>query len=132
MYATHPVRTTTRKSLRLSDIVGLIAGAALLTGVLSALVFVVPKFGPAPVQLTAEEIAENARKAAEKVALAYRQGSILFVEPEVCQEHTFDNWTGAIAYKEKVDCDARLASLRKSENDRAAERMRSVAEGFRR
>jgi len=132
MYATRPIRTTTRKSLRASDIFGLIAGATLLAGVLSTLVFLVPKLRPAQIELSADEIAENARKAAEKIALAHREGSILFVEPEVCQEHTFDNWTGSIVYKEKVDCDARLASLRKSEYDRAAERMRSVAEGFRR
>lgn len=132
MYATRQIRTTTRKSLRASDIFGLIAGATLLAGVLSTLVFLVPKLRPAHIELTAGEIAENERKAAEKVALAHREGSIIFVEPEVCHEHTFDNWTGSIAYKEKVDCDARIEKLRTQDAERTAERMRSVAEGFRR
>ena len=125
-------RTVARKSFRASDIAGFIAGAVLLAGGLSTLVFVAQRMKPPPVELSAEEVLENARKAALKAALAHREGSILFVDPELCQEHTFDNWTGRIDFKEKVDCDARLASLRKSENDRAAERMRSVAEGFRR
>ena len=74
----------------------------------------------------------SAVAAPHMAALAHREGSILFVDPEMCQEHTFDNWTGSIAFRETVDCDARLAGLRKSETERAAERMRSVAEGFRR
>jgi hypothetical protein len=132
MYNARLMRTHVRKPMRATDILGLALGAAFLLGALSVVVFVVPKLRPATVELSAEEIAENARKAAAKVALAYRQGSILFVEPDVCQEHSFDNWTGAIEYKEQVDCDDRLAKLRKPENDRAAERMRSVVEGFRR
>lgn len=132
MYNSRLVQTHSRKSLRATDIVGLAAGAAFLLGLLSVVVFVVPQLRPAPIELTAEEIAENARKAALKVALAHREGSILFVEPEMCQEHSFDNWTGSIAFKEQVDCDARLAKLRRSDTERAAERMRSVVEGFRR
>lgn len=124
--------TTQRKPLRLLDMLGMAAGAAALLGVLSAVVAIAPNFRPQKIELSAEEITENARKAAVKAALAHREGSILFVDPEVCQEHTFDNWTGNIAYKEQVDCDARLATLRKSEVERSAERMRSVAEGFRR
>lgn len=121
-----------RKSLRIADIVGMAVSLALLLAVLSAVVIVAPKLRPAPTELTHEEILENARKAALKAALAHREGSILFVNPETCQEHSFDNWTGDIAYKEQVDCDARLAKLRKSDVERSAERMRSVAEGFRR
>ena len=132
MYVTRMNRTSARKSFRASDIAGFVVGAVLLAGALSGLVFVAQKFSPAKIELTAEEILENARKAAHMAALAHREGSILFVDPEMCQEHTFDNWTGSIAFKEKVDCDARLAGLRKSETERAAERMRSVAEGFRR
>jgi hypothetical protein len=132
MYNARLMRTHERKPMRTTDILGLAAGALFLLGLLSVAVFVIPKMRPAQIELSAEEVAENARKAALKAALAHRQGSILFVEPDVCQEHSFDNWTGSIQYKEKVDCDARIASLRKTETDRAAERMRSVAEGFRR
>lgn len=132
MATDRPQHKSERKSLRAADVVVLAAGAALLLGVLAVLVFVAPKLRPAQIELSADEITENARKAALKVALAHRQGSILFVDPEMCHEHSFDNWTGAIEYKEQIDCDARLDKLRKTENDRAAERMRSVAEGFRR
>lgn len=126
------VRPHLRKQLRATDIVGLALGAAFLVGMLSVLVFVVPKLRPAQIELSQEQIAENARQAALKAALAHRQGTIVFVDPEMCQEHSFDNWTGAIEYKEHIDCDARLAKLRKSDSERAAERVRSVVEGFRR
>lgn len=132
MYNTRLVRTHVRKPFRATDIVGFAVGAAFLLGVLSVLVFVAPNLRPTQIELSADQIAENARKAALKAALAHREGSIVFVEPEVCQEHTFDNWTGSIEYKEQIDCDARLAKLRKSDTERAAERMRSVVESFRR
>ena len=125
-------RATERKKLRATDIVRLAAGAAVLLSVLGVLVFVAPRSKPAQVELTPEQIAENARQAARKAALAHREGTILFVDPEMCSEHSFDNWTGAIEYKEQIDCDARIASLRKSDSERAAERVRSVVDGFRR
>lgn len=132
MSSTRLLRAHERKQLRATDVLGFAVGAAFLMGVLAVLVFVVPTLRPAQIELPAEEIAENARKAALKAAMAHREGSILFVDPEMCYEHSFDNWTGAIAYKEQVDCDARLAKLRKSESERSAERVRSVVEGFRR
>lgn len=132
MYNTRLLRATERKRLRATDILGLAAGAAVLMGVLGVLVFVAPRLNPAPVEPSAEQLAETARQAALKAALAHREGTILFVDPEMCYEHSFDNWTGNIAYREQIDCDARLAKLRKSETERSAERVRSVVEGFRR
>lgn len=132
MYNSRLLRAQERKQLRATDVIRLAAGAALLMGVLAVLVFVAPRLKPAQIELSPEQIAENARQAALKVALAHREGTILFVDPEMCYEHSFDNWTGAIAYKEQIDCDARLAKLRKSETERSAERVRSVVEGFRR
>ncbi|WP_137045032.1 hypothetical protein [Pseudolabrys sp. FHR47] len=132
MYKSRLLRAQERKQLRATDVIRLAAGAALLTGVLAVLVFVAPRLKPAQIELSPEQIAENARQATLKAALAHREGTILFVDPEMCYEHSFDNWTGAIAYKEQIDCDARLAKLRKSETERSAERVRSVVEGFRR
>lgn len=132
MYNSRLLRAQERKQLRATDVIRLAAGAALLMGVLAVLVFVAPSLKPAQIELSQEQIAENARQAALKTALAHREGTILFVDPEMCYEHSFDNWTGAIAYKEQIDCDARLAKLRKSETERSAERVRSVVEGFRR
>jgi hypothetical protein len=132
MHTNRLLRASERKQLRATDIFGLAAGAAVLLGVLAVLVFVAPQLRPTQIELSPEQIAENARQAALKVALAHREGTILFVDPEICYEHSFDNWTGAIAYKEQIDCDARLAKLRKSETERSAERVRSVVEGFRR
>lgn len=132
MYNTRLLPSTERKRLRATDIVRLVAGATILLGVLAVLVFVAPQLRPAQIELSPEQIAENARQAALKAALAHREGTILFVDPEMCHEHSFDNWTGAIAFKEQIDCDARLSKLRKSETERSAERVRSVVEGFRR
>lgn len=126
------LRANKRKQLRATDILGLAAGAAFLLGVLAVLAIVVPDMKPAKVELTPQQVAENARQAALKAALEHREGTILFVDPEMCSEHSFDNWTGAVQYKEEIDCDARIAKLRKSESDRAAERVRNVVDGFRR
>lgn len=132
MYNTRLLRAQERKRLRATDVVRLGIGAAVLFGVLAVLVFVAPQLRPAQIEPSPEQIAENARRAARQAALAHREGTILFVDPEMCYEHSFDNWTGAIAYKEQIDCDSRLAKLRKSETERSAERVRSVVEGFRR
>jgi len=132
MYTTRLLRANERKRLRVTDILGLAAGAAVLLGVLAVLVFVAPRLRPTQIELSPEQIAENARQAALKAALAHREGTIVFVDPEMCSEHSFDNWTGSVSYKEQIDCDARLAKLRRSETERAAERVRSVVEGFRR
>lgn len=126
------LRIHQRKQLRSADLVGLAAGAAFLVGVLSVVMVVAPGFKQTSARVSAEDIAENARAAANKAALAHREGTILFVETDTCHEHSFDNWTGAIEFKDKVDCDERLAKLRKPDADRAAERMRNVVEGFRR
>ncbi len=132
MYNTRLLRAQERKQLRATDVVRLAVGAAVLLCVLAALVVVVPRLRPAQVEPTPEQIAETARQAAREAALAHREGTILFVDPEMCSEHSFDNWTGAIEYRERIDCDARIAKLRKSETERSAERVRSVVEGFRR
>lgn len=132
MNKTRLLRVNKRKQLRATDILGLAAGAAFLLGVLAVVAIVVPNMKPAQVELTPQQVAENARQAALKAALEHREGTILFVDPEMCSEHSFDNWTGAVQYKEQIDCDARIAKLRKSESDRAAERVRNVVDGFRR
>ena len=132
MNKTRLLRANKRKQLRATDILGLAAGAAFVLGVLAVVAIVVPNMKPAQVELTPQQVAENARQAALKAALEHREGTILFVDPEMCSEHSFDNWTGAVQYKEQIDCDARIAKLRKSESDRAAERVRNVVDGFRR
>ncbi|HWK95997.1 MAG TPA: hypothetical protein VNR39_11290 [Pseudolabrys sp.] len=132
MYNIRLLRAHERKRLRVTDILGLAAGAAVLLGVMAVLVFVAPRLKPTQIELSPEQIAENARQAALKAALAHREGTIVFVDPEMCSEHSFDNWTGSVSYKEQIDCDARLAKLRRSEAERSEERVRSVIEGFRR
>ncbi len=132
MYHTRLLRAHERKQLRASDVFALSVGAALLLGVLAVLVFVAPRLKPTQIEPTAEEVAEIARQASLRAALAHRQGTILIVDPDRCYEQSFDNWTGAIDYREPIDCDARLAKLRKSDAERNAERVRSVIEGFRR
>ena len=132
MNSTRLLRASERKQLRATDILGLAAGATVLLGVLAILVFVAPRLRPTQIELSPEQIAENARQAVLRAALAHREGTILFVAPESCDEHSFDNWTGTIAFKEQIDCDERLSKLRKSETERSAERVRSVVEGFRR
>ncbi|MCW5691414.1 MAG: hypothetical protein KIT48_03540 [Pseudolabrys sp.] len=107
-------------------------GAALLVGVLAALVVFGPKFQPTHREPTAEEVAANIHRENLRARSAYRQGSILIVDPDSCTDYAFDNWTGNIQYKSDVDCDARLAAMQKSQTQNAAERVRSVVEGFRR
>lgn len=116
----------------MSDIVGLTAGAALLIAVLAALVVFLPKFQPSQREPTADEIAAKIHQENLRARSAYRQGSILIVDPDSCTDYAFDNWTGSIKYNSDVDCDARLAAMQKSQAQNAAERVRSVVEGFRR
>jgi len=116
----------------MSDIVGLTVGAAFLVGILAVLVVFGPKFQPAPREPTAEEIAAKVHKENLRARAAYRQGSILIVDPDSCTDYAFDNWTGNVQYKSDVDCDARIAAMQKSQAQNAADRVRSVVEGFRR
>lgn len=132
MYVTRFMQTSERKPLRAGDIFALSVGAVLLVCVLSALVFVVPRVRPAQIGPSADEVADLARKEAVAVAMAHREGTILFVDPDACQEHSFDNWTGRIEFKEQVDCDARIEQLRKTQSEKSVARMKSVVEGFRR
>ncbi|MBS0246601.1 MAG: hypothetical protein JSR61_08260 [Proteobacteria bacterium] len=118
--------------MRISDIGGLTIGAALLITVLSALVFFAPALKPDQHEPTADEIAAKIRQKNLIVRRAYRQGTILFVDPEACTDYSFDNWTGNIRYNSEVDCDERLAKMQKTQVEKSAERMRSVIEGFRR
>lgn len=121
-----------RKPLRMSDATGLSIGAALLVAILTTLVFVVPKLEPAQHEPTPAEIAAKIRQENLKARMAQRQGSILFVDPDSCSDYAFDNWTGNVRYKNEIDCDERIANMQKSQSDKAAERMRTVIEGFRR
>ena len=62
----------------------------------------------------------------------HRRSMILIVDPDSCTDYAFDNWTGNVQYKSDVDCDARIAAMQKSQAQNAADRVRSVVEGFRR
>ncbi|KQZ00704.1 hypothetical protein ASD45_07450 [Pseudolabrys sp. Root1462] len=121
-----------RKPFRVSDIVALGIGAALLIAALAALLFIVPKFRPAEPVPTPAEIAARIRIENAEARLAYRQGSILVVDPDSCTDYAFDNWSGSVRYQSVVDCDERLAKMQKAQTERSTERMRTVIEGFRR
>lgn len=116
----------------MADVVGLAVGAALLLAVLSVLVIVLPKFEPAPHQPTPEEIDARVHQENLKARTAYRQGSILIVDPDSCTDYAFDNWTGNVRFKNEVDCDDRVAKMQKSQTETSVERMRTVVQGFRR
>lgn len=116
----------------MADVVGLAVGAALLIAVLSVLVIVLPKFQPTPHQPTPEEIDARVHRENLKARTAYRQGSILIVDPESCTDYAFDNWTGNVRFQNEVDCDERVSKMQKSQSETSVERMRTMVEGFRR
>lgn len=119
-----------RRPLRMSDIVALSVGAALLVVVLAGLSLLAPKFQPP--KPTAQEINAAIMQQNLRARAAHRQGSILIVDPESCTDYAFDNLTGNIGHRNEVDCDERLAQMKQNQAEQGAERMRSVIEGFRR
>ncbi|MBS0535273.1 MAG: hypothetical protein JSR72_14540 [Proteobacteria bacterium] len=131
-YAMRSPSANGRKPFRMADVLALVISAVLLAVILTVMLVVVPKFRPPEHVPTAAEIAARIRLQNEEARVAHRQGSILFVDPDSCTDYNFDNWSGSVRYKSVVDCDERLARMQSTQSEQAADRMRTVIEGFRR